>query len=160
MLFKILILLLVTIHQEQAWAWLNKGNRPFTIMLDPAGDAKNVGRKLYNSFERGATLQFAQELKKQILQTYPNTEVVLTRSAGEVLENLQNANFANRLDVDLYLSINFYEETQIKPHIFLFYFKNQIFFSIISPNNLSFFPYYLAYTINFERTQKYAQIIL
>lgn len=83
---------------------------PFTIMLDPAGDAKHAGRTLDDSFERGVTLQFAQAIKQHIEHGLRNVRVVLTRFPGETVEPLQNANFANRLNVDLYLSFHFYQD--------------------------------------------------
>src|SRR3990172_8684717 len=79
--------------------------RAFTIMLDPAGDAKNPGRKLDDSFERGITLQFSETLKQKLESLFPSIRVVLTRLPGETVQLLQNANFANRLDVNFYLSI-------------------------------------------------------
>ena len=41
-------------------------------MINPAGDAKDAGRTLNDSFERGITLQFAQELKSAIESNYNN----------------------------------------------------------------------------------------
>ncbi len=98
--------------------------RTITIMIDPAGDAKHAGRIIEDSFERGITLQFAEKLKKNLEFQDPDLRVILTRFPGESLEPLQNANFANRLHVDVYLSIHFYYEREIKPHAFLFYFLN------------------------------------
>ena len=124
-------------------------------MLDPAGDSKQIGRTLYNSFERSATFQFAQELKRQIQITYPHVNVILSKSAAQTLEKLQSASFANRLNVDLVLNLNFYKETAIKPHIFLYQFKNQIFFSTPNTEQLQFYPYQQAFMINFDRTRSW-----
>lgn len=38
----------------------------FTLMIDPAGDAKHAGRVIEDSFERGITLQCAEKLKKML----------------------------------------------------------------------------------------------
>lgn len=95
----------------------------FSIMLDPAGDAKNTGRKLDDSFERGVTLQCAEKLKELLEKQHPHIRVVLTRFPGESLQPLQNANFANRLGTDLYVNINFYHETATKPNLFLYTFS-------------------------------------
>jgi N-acetylmuramoyl-L-alanine amidase len=95
---------------------------PFTIMLNPAGDAKQTGRKIDDSFERGITLQCAEQLKTALEARSSNVRVVLTRFPGETLEPLQNANFANRLDVDVYISLHFYQETAIKPGVYLYTF--------------------------------------
>jgi len=87
------------------------------IMLDPAGDAQYAGRRIDDSFERGLTLRCAEQLKQRLEQLFPQIHVVLTRLPGETVQPLQNANFANRLSVDLYLSIHFYHETATKPEL-------------------------------------------
>ncbi len=130
--------------------------KSFTIMLDPAGDAKNIGRSLHQNFERGATLQFAQELRRQILNQYPLVNVIISRSAGETLEKLQSASFANRLNVDLFLSLHFYKETSVKPHIFIYHYQNQNFFSKPQKDFLEFYPYHQAYILNFDQTKNWA----
>lgn len=131
----------------------------FTIMLDPAGDTKHIGRALHNNFERSATFQFAQELKRQIQINYPHVTVILSKTAGQSLERLQSASFANRLDVDLVLSLNFYKETAIKPNIFLYHFKNQNFFSSFKSEELHFYPYHQTFMISFDRTKTWVNII-
>lgn len=131
----------------------------FTIMLDPVGDTKRIGRALHNNFERSATFQFAQELKRQIQINYPQVTVILSKTAGQTLEKLQSASFANRLNVDLVLSFNFYKETAIKPYIFLYHFKNQNFFSSNKTEQIQFYPYHQAFMINFDRTKTWGTMI-
>ena len=94
----------------------------FTIMLDPAGDAQHAGRKIGDYTERGATLQFGNALKKNIEESHSGIRVVLTRFPGETIQPRQNASFANRLDVDLYLSIHFFKQTTRKSLLHLFFF--------------------------------------
>lgn len=99
---------------------------PFTVMIDPSGDAKHTGRVIQDTFERGITLQCAELLKKELNKTVPDVRVVLTRVPGETIQPLQNASFANRLQADLYLSISFYLESDIPSHIALYqYITNQ-----------------------------------
>ena len=154
MLFRFFLGTTILCCTTQTFGWLYQ-QPTFTIMLDPAYEAKNMGRSLYNNFERGATLQFAQELKKQITCQYPHVTVVLSRTAGESLEKLQSASFANRLNVNLVLHINFYKEAKVKPQIFLYYFKNQSYFSHNRPGQLYFYPYHQAFTFNFDRTTQW-----
>ena len=45
---------------------LKNTDNNFTIMIDPAGDAKNTGRQIDDTLERAVTLQFAQKLKSEI----------------------------------------------------------------------------------------------
>lgn len=152
MLFNNLILIILFIPN----AILAKN---FTIMLDPAGDSKHIGRTLYNSFERSTALQFAQELKRQIQITYPTVTVILSKTAGQTLEKLQSATFANRLNVDLVLSLNFYKETAVKPQIFLYQFKNQNFFSANPVNQFQFYPYQQAFILNFDKSKNWGLLI-
>ena len=130
-------------------------SKPFTIMVNPAGDAKQIGRKIDGYFERGITLQFFQELKKELYKHYSEStlHVISTRFAGDTIEELQNANFANRLGIDLYLSIHFYYEEKTKPDVFLYYFSYGNEFITQKPD-LYFWPYDEAYLINFDATKK------
>lgn len=91
-------------------------------MLDPAGDAQHAGRKIDDYFERGITLQCAEALKKSLESTHSGIRVVLTRFPGETIQPQQNASFANRLNADLYISINFFKQTAQKPLLHLFFF--------------------------------------
>lgn len=100
---------------------------PVTIMIDPMGDAKHTGYEIEDTFERSLTLQCAQKLKENIEHTFSNTQVIITRSAGESLEPLQNASYANRMNVDLYLCLSFYQQKTIPGNIAIFYYlENEI----------------------------------
>jgi len=127
------------------------------IMLDPAGDSANTGRKIDDSFERSITLFFAEKLKIIIEEQYTNAKVLLTRSSGQTLQPLQNANFANRLNVDLYVSINFYQESETKPRIYLYNFSYNDDF-VTKPAELSFCPYEKAHLFHMQETREYSSI--
>lgn len=77
----------------------------FKLLLDPTGDAQYTGRTIDDTFERGVSLQLAQELKHVLEDLYPEISCVLTRIPGETVEPLQNATFANRLPADLFVHI-------------------------------------------------------
>lgn len=94
----------------------------FTLMIDPTGDGAYAGREIQDSFERGITLQCAQELKKQLTDHFANIRVILTRAAGETIQPMHNALFSNRLQAQLYLRIGFYHEPDMPSHIALFYY--------------------------------------
>lgn len=128
----------------------------FTIMLDPTGDGQYTGREIQDSFERGLTLQCAQEIKKQIMEQYSNVRVILTRAAGETIQPMHNALFANRLQVDFYLRIGFYHEPDMPSHIALFYTCNhpQDFWQTINP--LQFLYVDQAYLLNLKLTKQLA----
>ena len=134
------------------------GQKVFTIMLEPARDAKDTGRPIDDCFERGITLQFTEKLKKNLETEYPTIRVILSRFAGESLEPFQNANFANRLDVDLYLSFHFFEEKEEKPILYLYHFVYNKTTDYWSQNNtLQFIPYDQAHRTNLILTKKYAE---
>lgn len=134
--------------------------KPFSIMLDPAGDAQNTGRIVGDSFERGITLQFAEALKRKLEETYQSIRVILSRVPGETIEPLQNANFANRLNIDFYLSIHFYEDPKEHPGIYLYYFMyNPITDLWGSARRLSFYPYDQAHLMAIKTTQAWAQML-
>src|SRR5205807_2641706 len=148
------------IHCCQVFAWpFQEIKKPFTIMLNPAGDAKDAGRSLNDSFERGITLQFCQELKKEIENNYKSVRVVLTRIPGETIEPLLNANFSNRLNADLFLSIHFYKENAVSPKIFLYNYINKPLFCLPKIDDLYFYQYDDAYLINIKKTLKYGNKI-
>lgn len=130
----------------------------FSIMLAPAGDAKHTGRQIGDSLERGITLQCAEQLKKMLQDLYPNVRVALTRSPGETIYPLQNANFSNRLGDDCYVSIHFYPESRTKPQMFMYYFSYGDDFVTKTPD-LFFCPYDQAHRINGPKTRSWSQLV-
>lgn len=130
----------------------------FTIMLDPAGDAQKTGRQIGDTLERAITLQFAQKLKTQIESKFKNIKVIITRSSGEAISPLQNASFANRLDVDFYLNINFYKYSGVKSHAYIYTFSHKDDFFAKQPE-FKFCPYDQAHLENKEVTRQCADIV-
>jgi N-acetylmuramoyl-L-alanine amidase len=114
-------------HQKklERFYWPEKKN--FIIMIDPAGDARTTGRTIGDIFERSITMHAAQELKKMLeehlAKILPGLRIFLTRVPGETVEPLQNAAFANRLRVDLYISLHCYQTEQSNPHCALYHFS-------------------------------------
>ncbi len=132
--------------------------RPITVMLNPAGDAQRTGRKIEDTFERGITLQCAEQLKKVIESTYPHISVILTRFPGDMVYPLQHANFANRLNVDLYLSIHFYHETGVKPNMYVYRFSYNDDFMVPS-QPLAFYSYDQAHLGASKKTAAWSEQI-
>jgi len=87
-----------------------------TIIIDPAGDASNTGRQLYDSYERAATYAFAQELKK-ILELSFNFRVLLSRVPGQTLDPFQVITLANQQG-NFLLHLNFFKDTHERPQVF------------------------------------------
>jgi N-acetylmuramoyl-L-alanine amidase len=150
------LILLSTLVVISITALPKKNRQNITIMLNPDGDAKNAGRMLQDSFERGVTLQFCTKLKRELENNCNNLRIVLTRFPGETIEYLQNANFSNRLNADIYLSIHFYKETEVLPNLYIYYFLNESFFNK-NPISLHFYPFDKAHLLNIQNTTLYAQ---
>jgi N-acetylmuramoyl-L-alanine amidase len=132
--------------------------RTFSLMLDPAGDAKHVGRTLEDSFERGTTLQCAQALKQALEKEESAVRVTLTRLPGEIVEPLQNAHFANRLDVDCYISIHVYQTEDPKPHLHLYYVSYGDDF-VSKTFDVHFYPYDKVHTLALPTTKKWVSMM-
>lgn len=136
-------------------------NDQFTIMIDPAGDAKHTGRLIGDTLERGISLQCAEQLKATLLQKFKSVRVILTRVPGETLQPLQNASFANRLGVDLYISLYFYHEPENPAHVTLYYYlENPIADAWHKPTNLALYQVNQAHLLNLKTTQAWGKIIL
>ena len=122
-------LLLITLFSSTLFGWSfftdddsTTPARPtsFTIIINPAGDAKDPGRTIDDTYERSLTMQFAEELKKVLEYNNKGLKVIFTRLPGEALESLQNVSFSNRLAINLYIHLSFFEETASKPSIFTY----------------------------------------
>lgn len=129
-------------------------NFPFTLMINPAGDAQSAGRIVGDSFERGLTLQCAEKLQQKLQQLLP-IRVVLSRFPGEVLEPLQVTNFSNRLQSDLFLSLHFYESDSL-PKIHIYYYKKNVYENSFSSSELFLCPLEEAYRFNMENSKRLA----
>lgn len=133
--------------------------QPFTIMIDPSGDAKHPGRLIEDTLERGISLQCAEALKKSLTDAYKNLRVVLTRIPGETIKPLQNASFANRLDIDLYVSIYCYHEQENPSHITLYhYLSDPITDAWHKPQKLCFYRVDQAHLMNLATTQTWGKL--
>lgn len=143
-----------TVLLSTSLLWCHK---PFTIMLDPFGDAANSGRMIEDTLERGITLQCAQKLQETLYKTYTGIRVVITRMPGETIPELQNASFANRLDVDIYISLLFYQEQRATSHLAVYYYVVNPTLDINHQDNPSIiYPYTKAYLPNLLFTKTFA----
>ncbi len=129
----------------------------YTIMLDPAGDARHTGRIIGTSFERALTFQIAQALQQTLQKTFPST-VIITRSPGETVHQRQSANFANRLPIDLYISLHCYHAPQEK-HTIALYLLSRSTLSIPSSAPISMMPFDHAHWQSFDTTKKYGALM-
>ncbi len=124
------------------------------VMLCPAGDAHDPGRKLKEGYERGQAFKFAEQLQAKLSEFY-GLRVFISRKLGQAMTPLQTALFANRLHVDFFLKIHLYKEQTAKPkldvyqHVYnpLTDFTHQKF------SSCDFIPLHLAHTINIHTSK-------
>lgn len=136
-------------------------NDQFTIMIDPAGDAKHTGRLIVDTLERGISLQCAEQLKTKLTAQFKNIRVILTRVPGETIQPLQNASFANRLGVDLYISLYFYHEPKSPAHVTMYhYLENPVVDFWHKTNPLSLYQVDQAHLVAIKTTQTWGNIML
>jgi N-acetylmuramoyl-L-alanine amidase len=91
-----------------------------SILLNPAGHAKSLGRNVFGDYERGVTLKIAFELQKSLLEK-GIFQVALTRKPGDELNELSLVSFVNQFAPSVYLSLHVYGEDLPKPKIFFYY---------------------------------------
>jgi len=119
-------------------------------MLSPSGHAHDAGRSLSDGFERGATRQLAEEIKKK-LEEPTSFRVILTHNTGEHITQEQKANFANRLNVDLYIAFTIYNDDTLK--ISPYYYKLDSFNPTIG-DRLAFYQSQQAYLKNAKKVER------
>ncbi|PKN03541.1 hypothetical protein CVU75_01660 [Candidatus Dependentiae bacterium HGW-Dependentiae-1] len=135
-----------------------EATKKLIIILDPAGDENHTGRVIENTFERGLTLQCAQALQQELETRIPNSTVILTRKTGKAVTTLQNASLANRMAADLYISIHFFQETSVKPTVFLYQFSYND-DQLTLPATLAFYPYDQAHRIHSKQTSAWIGLL-
>lgn len=151
------ILTLVFAITFPAYCFWHKQEKEYTIILDPSGDAKRTGRTIGDSFERGLTLQCAEKIKSMLEEKHPHITVVITRIPGDIVYDLQNASLSNRINADLFISLNFYATTDAKPTLYVYQFSYGNDFAI-NNSDLTFLPYDQAYKINKTTTDAITQL--
>ncbi|KKQ32814.1 MAG: hypothetical protein US49_C0005G0033 [candidate division TM6 bacterium GW2011_GWF2_37_49] len=129
------------------------------VMINPAGHAGDAGRKLKNSYERAETIKMAQYIQERLESKNDNLRVVLTRTPGETVVDFQNASFANRLSVDLFLSLHFYASERPKHEIYIYYYVADPIADFARRNTpeLSFIPVMQAHQFNIYKTRHIAE---
>lgn len=130
----------------------------FIIVLDPAGDAKEVGRLIDGAYERTIAFRVAEKLKEEIERRIPQTMVLLTRQLAQTMQPLQQANFANRIDADLYLHLSFFKQAGARNSIFIYRFSYHDDF-IVLPQMLRFYPYNQAHLFCNQKTTGYTALL-
>ncbi len=127
-------------------------------MLEVAGDNLHTGRTLGECFENSFCLELSQQIKQLLEQKRSDIKCVINRAPGQSLAPLANQNYANKLNVDLYVSINAFYVREKEMSIALYQFSYQDPF-ILKENSLSFYPYDKLYLLNESVTKEWGQTI-
>lgn len=156
--FSFLVLLfLLYPHFSNAWFFnISTPQKPFLLMIEASGDSAHPGRTIDDSFESTISFAIAQALKNKLITQNPSIKVILNRAYDErITSPFQNQNFANKLDIDLYISIHVFHETEAKPRIYLYQFSyhDNI---IAKTDTLTFYPFDKIYLMNETKTNKLA----
>lgn len=123
---KCLILLIFSFFQIAHARWpfnIFENKKPFTLILEAGGDALHQGRTIGTHFENAINFTVAKYIKESLDARHMHARIFINRMPTEVIAPLQNAQFANKLNTDLYISINCYQHTKDKPHITLYQFS-------------------------------------
>lgn len=125
----------------------------FTLILDPS----DAPRQLAASFAKGATMQCAEKIKKNLENDY-SVNVIITRTPGLHSSHESNVQMSNRLRADLYVHLSFFQETSLKPHWYIYRhsYGNE---SHIPASKMLFCPYELAHCVSQELTISWAQYL-
>lgn len=131
-----------------------ENRKPFTLIIEASGDAINPGRTIGNSFENAISFNIAQHIK-QISDSTTAAKIYLNRTPTEIITPLANAQFANKLNADLYLSIHCYHHTHAQPRITLYQYSYHE-PTIFKKGSLGFIPADKVNGINESQTHKWA----
>ena len=82
---------------------------------------------------------------------------MFSHNLGEHIEQQEKANFANRLQIDLFISLLCYSDDNLAISLYCYGNKNSC--MMVHPKKLSFCPYDLAYTFSSSITPQYANLI-
>ncbi|OGB97000.1 hypothetical protein A3F06_01450 [candidate division TM6 bacterium RIFCSPHIGHO2_12_FULL_36_22] len=126
-------------------------------MLCPQGDSKVAGRTTPDGAERGVTRLWAEQIKKALEENNPNIRVVFSHNLGEHIGQKEKANFANRLQINLFISLLCYTTDNLSISLYCYGNKNSC--MMVQPKKLSFCPYNLAYTFSASITPQYTNLI-
>lgn len=132
-----------------------------TVLLDPAGDAKDPGRTIDDTFERSITLLFCQKLKQLLEEKNSSIRVIITKNTTDIVDQEHNASFSNQVKADLYIHISTFQTYENYLQIYLYYFTYHPVTDFWHKKNreLSFIPFDQAYLHNLTKTAGYAKII-
>lgn len=123
-------------------------------MLDPAGDQDSPGRLIKDQYERTITTKYAQAIKKELEKRTQKLLILFSRLPGQQIQQIEKAQCANQLKIDLYMRLQTYQTDKLKPQIHLFFYKAE---SWHQPQNVLFIPFEKAHCNNITKTDHLAR---
>lgn len=153
----LVIILVFSQASQAAWPFtIFQNKKPFTIIIEASGDAYNPGRTICNNFENAISFTIAQRVKEVVDSHFLHTKIFINRTPTEIITPFQNAQFANKLNTDLYISIHCYLHAQNRPQITLYQYsyKDPV---ILKKGNLGFYTFDQIYLLNETQTNNWAQ---
>lgn len=149
-LFYFLLIMFFYSPQIHGYFFLPTYKKPFTILIEAQGNANAPGRTIDDSFESEITFNTAHYLKNLLEHTHSTIRVMVQRADG-----FANANVANKMAVDLYLSISACKGSHAG--IYLFQFNNRD--QYILKEGISFVPCDQIYLLNQSTTNTWIKTI-
>ncbi|MGP0069049.1 MAG: hypothetical protein ACLQGP_36295, partial [Isosphaeraceae bacterium] len=129
-----------------------------TVLLVPAGDARNQGRSLEHQFESTSSMACVLSLKAALEKTYPEMRVIVSHKAGDIVQQYQIPTMGNTLGVDLVVTLNCYHEPGPKPELFIYHYSYGADF-INKLTELSWYTVQSAYLFSKDTTHAWASIM-
>lgn len=125
----------------------NPTQMSLTILFAPYGDAQNKGRTIADSFERTIALQCAHLIKKSVMAENQDLTIQVLPTTRDMISTHQRATLANKKNIDLVISLNFYQELSAQSHCNIYYYvrNSATDFWKNKKNTLSLEPYDQAY---------------
>lgn len=150
-IYKYLLSLVLLFHNVSGYFFsLIPQKKPFLIIIEAQGNANNPGRIIEDSFESEITFNAAHCLKNNLENMHSTIKIIVQRSDG-----LSNANAANKIDADLYLSIGACKSNNSGITLFRLNYQHQF----ILKDGMSFIPYDQIYLLNQSTTISWLNVI-
>jgi hypothetical protein len=91
-----------------------------SIILDPAGDTKNPGKRIDQTCEYTETQRLAHTIKNRIAALDKKTMILLSRLPGEQQSIHEKIRFVHQCMPDMFVHLTIYQSTLLKPQIYIY----------------------------------------
>ncbi len=129
-------------------------HKPIVIMLDPAGDLRDSGRLIKDQYERTITIKYTQAIKQELEKGTSKFLILLSRIPGQQIEQIEKAQCANQLNIDLFIRFQVYQTEKLRPQMHFFYYKAE---SWNHSTTTTFVPFEKAHIASSTKTDHFAR---